>query len=116
MLNGIFATRGRDHWLRKMRTAGVPAGAVRELPDAMASEEIAARGSITRIPHPKLGSVPNIASPLRLEGTPTVAPIAAPLLGQHTAEVLAELGYTRERISGLDQAGALGKQRGKENE
>ena len=116
VLNGIFATRGRDHWLRKMRTAGVPAGAVRELPDAMASEEIAARGSITRIPHPKLGSVPNIASPLRLEGTPTVAPIAAPLLGQHTAEVLAELGYTRERISGLDQAGALGKQRGKENE
>lgn len=116
VLNGIFATQARDHWLRRMRTAGVPAGAVRELPDAMASEEIAARGAITRIPHPRLGSIPNIASPLRLEGTPTVAPVAAPLLGQHTAEVLAELGYTRERISGLEQTGALGRQGGKKNE
>jgi formyl-CoA transferase len=116
VLNGIFATQARDHWLRRMRTAGVPAGAVRELPDAMASEEIAARGRITRIPHPRLGTVPNIASPIRLEGTPTVAPVAAPLLGQHTAEVLAELGYTREHISGLEQAGALGRQGGRENE
>jgi crotonobetainyl-CoA:carnitine CoA-transferase CaiB-like acyl-CoA transferase len=116
VLNGIFATQGRDHWLRKMRAVGVPAGAVRELPDAMASEEIAARGSITRIPHPKLGEVPNIASPIRLEGTPTVSPVAAPMLGQHTAEVLEQLGYTRERITGLEIAGALGKQGGKRNE
>ncbi len=115
VLNAIFVTQGRDHWLRRMRAAGVPAGAVRELADALASEEIAARGTITRIAHPKLGDVPNIGSPMRLEGTPIVAPVAAPLLGQHTAEVLDQVGYSPERIAGLATAGAFGKQGGKGN-
>lgn len=109
ILNEIFAAQGRDYWLRKLRTAGVPAGAVRELPDALASEEIAAREIVTRIPHPRLGEVPNIASPIRLEGTPIAKPIAAPLLGQHTAEVLAQLGYSGKRIASLATTGALGK-------
>jgi crotonobetainyl-CoA:carnitine CoA-transferase CaiB-like acyl-CoA transferase len=115
VLNAIFATQGRDHWLQKTRAAGVPAGAVRELADALASEEIAARGTITRIPHPKLGDVPNIRSPMRLEETPIVEPLAAPLLGQHTAEVLDQAGYTPDRIAGLAAAGAFGKHGGKGN-
>lgn len=115
VLNEVFATKGRDHWLGRARAVGVPAGAVRELPQAMASEELAARGTVTRIDHPRLGSIPNIASPIRLEKTPTVEPVAAPLFGQHTMEILSQLGHSQADIAQLVAAGAVGNQEGKTN-
>lgn len=107
-LNEIFAADRREQWLRKLRTAGVPAGAVRSLPEAFAATEMVNRGLVTRIPHPMLGSVPNIASPLRLDATPVVEPTAAPTLGQHTSAVLHELGYGPDRVAALVGAGAFG--------
>jgi crotonobetainyl-CoA:carnitine CoA-transferase CaiB-like acyl-CoA transferase len=110
-LGKIFVTQPRDHWLAKLRAAGVPAGAVRELPEAFASPEMAARGLATSIPHARLGQVPNIASPLRLEATPVVRPVAAPLLGEHRDAVLAELGIGTGRTSELAASGAFGTPR-----
>jgi crotonobetainyl-CoA:carnitine CoA-transferase CaiB-like acyl-CoA transferase len=107
-LNEIFATDRREQWLGKLRAAGVPAGGVRSLPEAFAATEMVNRGLVTHIPHPKLGSVPNIASPLRLDTTPVVKPTAAPTLGQHTADVLHELGYGADRVTTLAGAGAFG--------
>ncbi|MFL6813902.1 MAG: hypothetical protein ACJ8EK_07650, partial [Bradyrhizobium sp.] len=61
------------------------------------------------IPHPAAGFVPNIESPLNLSLTPVVDPLAAPLLGQHTKEVLGKtLGYDEARIAALAEAGAFG--------
>jgi len=107
-LNEIFATDHREQWLRKLRTAGVPAGAVRSLPEAFAAAEMVDRGLVTHIPHPLLGKIPNIASPLHLGGTPVVKPTAAPTLGQHTGAVLCELGYHSDRVAALAGAGAFG--------
>jgi crotonobetainyl-CoA:carnitine CoA-transferase CaiB-like acyl-CoA transferase len=108
VLNGIFATRTREHWLGLMRAAGVPAGPVRELPEAFDSEEMAARGLATRIPHSRLGSVPNIASPLQFDATPVVTPTAAPILGEHRDAVMALLGFDAGEVAGLAAAGAFG--------
>ena len=69
---------------------------------------MAQRGLVTHIPHPVLGKVPNIASPIRLEATPVVEPTAAPTLGQHTKSVLLELGYGTDRLAALTRAGAFG--------
>jgi crotonobetainyl-CoA:carnitine CoA-transferase CaiB-like acyl-CoA transferase len=70
---------------------------------------VRARHRVSQIPHPAAGSVPNIESPLRLDLTPVVDPVAAPLLGEHTKAVLRKtLGYDDGRIVALAEAGVFG--------
>ena len=70
----------------------------------------ASRDRLSRIPHPTAGFVPNIETPLNMSLTPTIDPVAAPLLGQHTKEVLRRiLGYDDRHIAELAEAGAFGK-------
>jgi crotonobetainyl-CoA:carnitine CoA-transferase CaiB-like acyl-CoA transferase len=65
---------------------------------------------LNKIPHPTAGSVPNIEPPIRMTGTPAVDPVAAPLLGEHTKDVLRKtLGYDARRLAALTEAGAFGK-------
>ena len=69
---------------------------------------------MSQIPHPAAGSVPNIESPLRLDLTPLVDPVAAPMLGEHTNAVLRKtLGYDDGRIAMLAEAGVFGTARSK---
>ena len=110
-LNEIFGKEEREHWLARMRKAGVPAGAVRTLTNAFASPEMLARGRVTKIPHASAGEVPNIGSPLQLRGTPVITPVGSPTLGQHTETVLREFGYTGERLRTLANQGAFGHSR-----
>ncbi|MBS0222048.1 MAG: CoA transferase [Proteobacteria bacterium] len=109
LLNGLFGSKGREHWLARMREEGVPAGAVRTLCEAFASKEMAARKRVTRIPHATAGEVPNIGSALHLAGSPVVSPTAAPTLGQHTGEVLREFGYSAPELAILSEQGAFGR-------
>ena len=104
-----FARKPWAHWQSRMREAGVPCGLVRSVPQALRSDETRARGTVTWIEHPKAGPVPNIAPPGRYSGTPVADPVAAPMVGQHTAEVLREvLGYGDARIAALATDGAFG--------
>jgi crotonobetainyl-CoA:carnitine CoA-transferase CaiB-like acyl-CoA transferase len=92
-----------------MRAAGVPCGQVRSVGEAIRSPEAMERGLVTRIPHDKLGWVPNVNLPLRFSRTPIVDPVAAPAVGQHTETVLRErLGYDDARLARLAEAGAFG--------
>ena len=76
----------------------------------MRSPEATARKLVTRIPHPTLGEIPNIASPIRYQRTPVVDPVPAPTIGQHTQEILHQvLGYSDERIAQLAQTGTFGE-------
>ena len=105
LLAGIFAADTRAGWMAKFRAAGVPAGAVRTISEALAAPEVRARGMVQPVDHPKAGRFEAVASPVRLSATPTAAPAAAPLLGQHTDEVLAAFGYSAAEIAGLRAAG-----------
>jgi crotonobetainyl-CoA:carnitine CoA-transferase CaiB-like acyl-CoA transferase len=110
ILSRLFATDTRENWLRRLAAANIPAGAVRTLPQALASREVAARGLVSEIPHPTAGTVPNVALPLHFSGTPLVDPVAAPVLGADSEAVLAEvLGLDAARIAELRAAGVLGR-------
>jgi crotonobetainyl-CoA:carnitine CoA-transferase CaiB-like acyl-CoA transferase len=109
ILGEAFAQKPWSHWQSRMRAAGVPCGQVRTVGEAIRSPEARERGLVTRIPHPKLGWVPNVTLPIRYGGTPVADPVAAPAVGQHTSEVLCEiLGYDEDRLAQLAEAGALG--------
>ena len=105
----IVLTQPRGYWLPRMREAGVPAGAINSIAEAFGSEEMAARGLVSQIPHPDVGSVPNIRLPFKLHGTPLADPVAAPGLGQHSAEILRTvLGYDDAAIAAALASGAVG--------
>ena len=92
---------------RALRAAGVPCGKVRSVPEALADPQVAARGMLTHLPHPRIPDFQAVATPIRLSETPAGATSAPPLLGQHTDAVLADLGYAAAQIEALRAAGVV---------
>src|SRR5258707_6905550 len=92
-----------------MKSANIPVGYLRTVEEAFNSPEVRDRHRLSQIPHPTAGMVPNIESPIHLGLTPVVDPVAAPLLGEHTREVLRKtLGYDDASIAALSEAGVFG--------
>jgi len=79
-------------WIDRLNAAGVPCGPVHGLAEAFADPQVEALGMLLEVPHPGHGVVRMTGFPLRLSATPCVVRRPAPELGQHTAEVLEELG------------------------
>jgi formyl-CoA transferase len=100
----------RAMWLARMHEVGVPGGAIRTVGEAMEAPEIAELGLLSAIPHPTLGTIPNVGLPVHFSETPLADPVAAPLLGADTSEVLARvLNYTPEQIRQAEAGGAFGR-------
>ncbi len=98
ILDAIFAAQPRAHWLAALKQAGVPAGSINTVPEVFEDPQVVHRAMLRRLPHPAAGSVPQVMNPLRFGQSALRADAAPPLLGQHTADVLGELGLTAEQI------------------
>ena len=90
-LAAIFKTLPAAEWLARLRQAGVPGGSVREVLDVLASPEVAERGLFATVESELHGSLPLMASPLKLRGTPVLPPRHPPSVGEHTAEILSDV-------------------------
>jgi crotonobetainyl-CoA:carnitine CoA-transferase CaiB-like acyl-CoA transferase len=107
LLNEILRQDTRENWIEKFRRAGVPAGSIRDLTEAMGASEVRARGMIAEVDHPRAGKVEMVTSPIRYSGTPVAQPVAAPTLGQDSAAVLADCGFSADEIAALAASGVV---------
>lgn len=108
LMNAVMSTRTRAEWQADFDAAGVPAGPVHSIGEALAHPQTLARGMVVTTNHPQAGVTQGIGCPIHFSHTPTQTEQAAPLLGQHTREVLLEMGFSESRIRELMDAGAIG--------
>ena len=107
VLNELFATQPASFWLDKLSAAGVPGGPINSVAETLAHPQHQARNFIVKLEHPVAGLVKSLGNPIRLADTPASYRLPPPMLGQHTDEVLAELGYDSVDTSSLRGEGVI---------
>jgi crotonobetainyl-CoA:carnitine CoA-transferase CaiB-like acyl-CoA transferase len=108
-LVAILSERLRERdtvdWHAALLRAGVPAAPVADVADVVASEQTKALGMLQSLTHPRIPDLELPALPLSFDGERATHRLPPPLVGEHTAEVLGEVGYTEEEIEELAAAG-----------
>jgi len=103
----VLREQARAYWIERLTPAGVPCGSVRDVPDALADPQILARHMIEAVEHVAAGSLKVLGVPIKLSDTPGSVRTAPPVLGQHTADVLRELGTASDEIDELRRTNAI---------
>ena len=117
-LSPVFEERTSDDWLAALAAEGVPAGPIASVGEMLEHAHTRARGMVVEAEHPTAGAVRSLGGPVKLWGEDAPEPGAnadadarsvspAPMLGQHTREVLGEAGYDREAIDALVSSGVV---------
>jgi formyl-CoA transferase len=107
LLTERLQTRTTNEWMALFDVAGLPAGPVLEIPDALAHPQALARDMIVETEHPAAGKVKGLGLPIRFSGGKSDSLRAAPLLGQHTRDVLQEIGYSAQEVDQLVRENAV---------
>ncbi|MDE0333918.1 MAG: CaiB/BaiF CoA-transferase family protein [Defluviicoccus sp.] len=104
----MMLTRTQDEWIAALEAVGVPCGPINDLRRIFADPQAEARGLRMELPHSEAGSVPGVANPIRYVGEPHDYPGGAPVLGEHTEEVLGGiLGMDEDEIAALREDGVV---------
>jgi formyl-CoA transferase len=101
LLEAVTSQETRAHWLATCEAAGIPAGPIYTVPEALADPHALARGMVQELPHPTLGAVKALGNPVKMSATPPRLRTAAPALGADADAILRELGYADTDIAAL---------------
>jgi crotonobetainyl-CoA:carnitine CoA-transferase CaiB-like acyl-CoA transferase len=97
-MNAVLATRSKAEWVEAFDAAGVPVGPVHSIGEALSHPQTLARGMVVDLVHPQAGPTKAVGCPVHFSATPTAITRPAPLLGEHTRELLREYGYDDGQI------------------
>lgn len=107
LMNSVVRTRSRADWMASFDAAGVPAGPVHTIGEALTHPQTLARGMVVDLNHPQAGETKAIGCPIHFSRTPSQINRPAPLLGQHTRELLREFSFTDAEVDALVAQGAI---------
>ncbi|MCM3565184.1 CaiB/BaiF CoA transferase family protein [Hydrogenophaga intermedia] len=107
LMNAVVRTRTRAEWQAAFDAAGVPAGPVHTIGEALSHPQTLARGMVVDLVHPQAGPTRAIGCPIHFSASPERTSTPAPLLGQHTREVLQAFGLDAAEIDALLAAGVV---------
>jgi len=103
----MFRRRTTAEWVARLGDAGVPAGPISRISDVMTDPQVLHREMVVEVRHPRAGRMRVNGVPLKFSGTPGAVRTPPPVLGEHTAAVLRELGYSDAEAAALRGAGAV---------
>ena len=106
VMQARLQTRSVGEWVGLLEAEGVPCGPINSVADMAADPQVLARGMVVELDHPRAGATRALGLPIKLSATPGKIVRPAPLLGQHTREVLAEFGFSASEIEALVHSGA----------
>jgi len=106
LIEAQTSLESRDMWLQRFEEAGVPCGPILNYAEALVTPQAVAREMTLEVDHPTLGRLRTLGTPLKMSGMPLDPTRRAPMLGEHTDEVLSAAGYSENEIDQLRMAGA----------
>ncbi len=107
-LRQTFLTKTRDEWFELLTRNDIPAGKVHTPDEVFNDPQVLHRQMVIEVEHPSLGKVKQIGIAPKLSDTPGEVRTLSPLFGEHTDEVLGELGYSQKEIENLRREGVIG--------